>query len=171
MRSTLILAALAVGTCAKVIEKEVYVTEWTTATVTETVTQWPNNTPNPVTPADKDTVAAESASSTSALPTVDLTKKTTVGQPDVIDNLGGATTWYSTAYWTIPAQPASTETPTSLETTTAPAATPANDYQEKILYNHNVHRSNHSASSLTWSGDLEASARILAERCVYQHNT
>ncbi|CAG7916494.1 unnamed protein product [Penicillium olsonii] len=193
MRSTLLLAALAVGSCAKVIEKEVYVTDWTTETVTTTVTSWPTTTPNTVNNVKQDTVAAvaetaaaESSSSsssttiesttTSALPTVDLTKKTTAlpaAPTDAEVNLAGATTWFSTSYWSIPAEPATTETPTSLSTSTsaAAAATPTNAYQETILYNHNVHRSNHSASSVTWSGSLESSARTLAERCVYQHDT
>lgn len=182
MRSTLLFAALAVGACAKVIEKEVYVTDWTTTTVTETVTQLPTTTPNTANLVKQDTVVAESSSSstsTSALPTVDLAKKTTAEpapaptEEAAADNAGGATTWYATTYWSIPAEPATTETPTSLETSTsaAPTATPANTYQEHILYNHNVHRSNHSASSVTWSGTLESSARTLAERCVYQHDT
>jgi hypothetical protein len=183
MRSTLLFAALAVGTCAKVIEKEVYVTDWTTTTVTETVTQWPTTTANTANLVKQDTVVAEPSSSssslTSALPTVDLSKKTTAEpapaatEDAAAANAGGATTWYSTTYWSIPAEPATTETPTSLATSTsaAAAATPTNAYQESILYNHNVHRSNHSASSVTWSESLESSARTLAERCVYKHDT
>jgi len=178
MRSTLLFAALAVGTCAKVVEKDVYVTNWTTTTVTETVTQWPTTTPNTANLVKQDTVVAESSSSsTSALPTVDLAKKTTAEpapaptEESEANNAGGATTWYSTTYWSIPAEPATTETPTSLATSSAAAATPTNAYQEAILHNHNVHRSNHSASSVTWSGSLESSARTLAERCVYKHDT
>jgi hypothetical protein len=163
----------------------VYVTDWTTETVTETVTQWPTATPETANLVKQDTVVADAASSssssstsTSALPTVDLAKKTTAEPAPApteaeADNVAGATTWFSTSYWSIPAEPATTEAPSSLATTTsaAAAATPTNAYQETILYNHNVHRSNHSASSVTWSGSLESSARTLAQRCVYQHDT
>jgi hypothetical protein len=183
MRSTLLFAALAAGACAKVVEKEVYVTDWTTTTVTETVTQWPTTTANVPNLVKQNTVVAESTSSssstsTSALPTVDLSKKTTAEpapaptQEAAVNNAGGATTWYSTTYWSIPAEPATAPAPTlSTSTSAAAAAAPTNAYQEKILYNHNVHRSNHSAASVTWSGSLESSARTLAERCVYKHDT
>lgn len=63
---------------------------------------------------------------------------------------------------------------TTLSTTTAapaPTAPLASGYQSLILYNHNIHRSNHSVDSLTWSADLEASAQALAQKCVYQHDT
>lgn len=125
--------------------------------------------------------SSSSSTSTSVLPTVDLTKKTTAEpapapaptEAEVENAAAAATTWFSTSYWSIPAEPATTEAPTSLSTSTSAAATatPTNAYQETLLYNHNVHRSNHSASSVTWSGSLESSARTLAERCVYQHDT
>lgn len=63
--------------------------------------------------------------------------------------------------------------PSTLSTTSAPepTAAPANDYQNKVLFNHNVHRSNHSASSLSWDPKLEETARKLAQKCVYKHDT
>lgn len=54
--------------------------------------------------------------------------------------------------------------------TSSSAAAP-NDYQNNVLYSHNIHRSNHSANSLTWSSELESSAHKLAEQCVYKHDT
>lgn len=62
--------------------------------------------------------------------------------------------------------------PTTM-TTVAPAPSPTavNTYQSDILYNHNIHRSNHSANSLTWSTSLENSAAALANKCYYQHDT
>jgi len=39
------------------------------------------------------------------------------------------------------------------------------------LNHHNLHRSNHSASPLAWSTDLQASANEVASSCVYGHNT
>jgi hypothetical protein len=181
MRSAVLLAALAVGTCAKVIQKEVYVTEWTTTTVTETVTQWPTHT---TVALAKQAPAANNKPVDPPLPTVDLSKKATI-LPDPAapaPTAGGdaqgapsATTWYVTSSWEEPAKPATTSA-TSLETTTtatAPTTTAkaANSYQESLLYNHNIHRSKHTANSLAWSQDLADKARTLAMRCKYEHDT
>jgi len=40
-------------------------------------------------------------------------------------------------------------------------------YQEIVLTHHNVHRSNHSASALTWNQTLADYAKAQAETCVY----
>lgn len=40
-----------------------------------------------------------------------------------------------------------------------------------MIAHHNVHRSNHSASALTWSDDLANTAQSIAATCVYAHNT
>ncbi|KAJ6091657.1 hypothetical protein N7467_003626 [Penicillium canescens] len=188
MRSALLFAAMAAGACAKAIEKDVYVTDWTTTTVTETVTAWPTSTAATQVLVKEDTIDSQpSVPTDNALPTVDLSKKSTVTESapqeaaaatqDAVEQApaptAGATTWYSTSYWTEGGAAATTEAPTSLATTTSAAstATPTNAYQQAILYNHNVHRSNHSANSVTWSGSLESSARTLAAKCVYQHDT
>ncbi|KAJ5950370.1 uncharacterized protein N7479_008783 [Penicillium vulpinum] len=76
MRSAVIFAALAVGTCAKVIQKEVYVTEWTTTTVTETVTQWPTAAANTAVVVKQDHVNHHTKQA--AHPTVDLSNKAPV---------------------------------------------------------------------------------------------
>jgi len=39
-----------------------------------------------------------------------------------------------------------------------------------VLNHHNVHRSNHSASPVSWSTSLEASANEVASSCVYGHD-
>jgi hypothetical protein len=177
MRSALLFAAMAAGACAKVIEKDVYVTDWTTTTVTETVTAWPTSTPATQVLVKEDTIDSQpSVPTDNALPTVDLSKKSTETESatqEAAAPTAGATTWYSTSYWTEGGAAATTEAPTSLATTTSAAstATPTNAYQEAILYNHNVHRSNHSANSVTWSGSLASSAHTLAAKCVYQHDT
>ena len=60
----------------------------------------------------------------------------------------------------------------SVSRSAVPSPSPSgNGYQDSVLYNHNVHRGNHSADPLTWSSDLEASAHKLASRCVYKHDT
>ncbi|KKK14627.1 hypothetical protein P175DRAFT_0529806 [Aspergillus ochraceoroseus IBT 24754] len=66
---------------------------------------------------------------------------------------------------------ATTSSATTSSATATATATAANTYQSNVIYSHNVHRSNHSATSLTWSDDLEASAQVLAARCVYEHDT
>lgn len=76
-----------------------------------------------------------------------------------------------------PSTPTPTPTPTpepEPEPSSSPEPShppPTDDYQSKVLDQHNIHRSNHSASPLTWSDDLESSAKQLAESCVYGHNT
>ncbi|KAJ5135642.1 uncharacterized protein N7515_004920 [Penicillium bovifimosum] len=178
MRSAVLLAALAVGTCAKVIEKEVYVTEWTTTTVTTTVTQWPTHATVAHT---KQGPAANNEPADPPLPTVDLSKKATVLPDPALPapTAGGdaqgapvATTWYVTSTWEEPAKPATTSLETRA-TATAPTTTAkaANSYQESLLYNHNIHRSKHTANSLAWSQDLADKARTLAMRCKYEHDT
>ncbi|TPR02128.1 Nucleoporin complex subunit 54 family protein [Aspergillus niger] len=59
----------------------------------------------------------------------------------------------------------------TLTTTITEYPTPTVYENSAVLYNHNVHRSNHSASSLEWSSDLESSAYTLAAKCVYEHDT
>src|SRR3954470_1126489 len=115
MRSALLFAAMAAGACAKAIEKDVYVTDWTTTTVTETVTAWPTSTAATQVLVKEDTIDSQPAVPTdNALPTVDLSKKSTVTESatqeaaaatqDAVEQApaptAGATTWYSTSYWT-----------------------------------------------------------------------
>ncbi|KAJ4298361.1 hypothetical protein N0V88_003391 [Collariella sp. IMI 366227] len=51
------------------------------------------------------------------------------------------------------------------------------DYQSAALFHHNVHRYNHTAGesneeiALKWSGSLAASAKTLADTCVFKHDT
>ena len=186
MRSAVILAALAVGTCARVIEKEVYVTEWTTVTVTETITQWPTNAPSTAVFVKQDPTKPANA----AIHTVDISKKTTVESvppaaptpaPEVESaESSSATTWSSTwsssteaAIQPVTSSAAPVVTSSATSTTAAATAAPsaANSYQESILHYHNIHRSDHSASALTWSDDLTQAAHTLASRCVYEHDT
>ncbi|PMD30702.1 PR-1-like protein [Hyaloscypha variabilis F] len=54
-------------------------------------------------------------------------------------------------------------------TAAAPASTPT-DYISAAIDHHNYHRSNHSASDISWSDDLAASALVVANSCVFAHN-
>ncbi|KAJ5816039.1 Allergen V5/Tpx-1-related protein [Penicillium robsamsonii] len=187
MRSAVILAALAVGTFAKVIEKEVYVTDWTTVIVTTTVTQWPTNaasTANTAVVVNQDhTKPAEAAH-----PTVDVSKKaakvdsapaaaSTTAAAEVEEAAPSSTTSSSTTSSTTQAElKAVTTSATSSATTAAAASATAapgagSSYQESVLYYHNIHRSDHSVPALTWSTDLEEAANTVASSCSYGHDT
>lgn len=88
---------------------------------------------------------------------------------DAVDNIL-PTAW--TSSWSTEWTSTPTQAPTTMSSTTSSAGSQGtNSYQHAILYNHNIHRSNHSASSLTWSDTLQASAQKLAARCVYEHDT
>lgn len=168
MRSTLFLAALAAG-CVSAYEKRVYVTDWTTVTVTKTVTAPAViETVRPAHQAVQNTVTTTTQGP--GAPPVqtessELAKKSTVIVP------------ISSTTQAVPSveivEPSSTLAQSTSTTAAAVSTTSAttNTYQSAVLYNHNVHRSNHSVSSVEWSADLEASAQTLAARCVYQHDT
>ncbi|KAK2752464.1 hypothetical protein FQN54_008126 [Arachnomyces sp. PD_36] len=53
----------------------------------------------------------------------------------------------------------------------APAPPVDNSYKGRVLEHHNLHRANHSANALQWDENLVASAKMLANSCVYGHNT
>ncbi|PWY77420.1 PR-1-like protein [Aspergillus heteromorphus CBS 117.55] len=80
-----------------------------------------------------------------------------------------ATSW-STA-WTSAWTSSATATTLATSTSSSATSTATNAYQSTVLFNHNIHRSNHSASSVEWSADLETSAYALAAKCVYEHDT
>lgn len=196
MRPTLLLAALAAG-AVNAYERHVYVTDWTTVTVTKTVTA-PTVTEtvpaaNQVQVDYKTTTVSAAAVETEHS---ELLKKSTVIVPqsvtsststftpapapttsaaEVVQAPAESTSYWSTA-WTSTIEPESTISATStLATSTSSAAaattTAANAYQQAVLYNHNIHRSNHSVPSVDWSADLETSALALAAKCVYEHDT
>ncbi|KAJ5554211.1 hypothetical protein N7513_004170 [Penicillium frequentans] len=202
MRSTLLLAAFA-ASCVSAFEKRVYVTDWTTVTVTETITaptvtetvpaveKVPVVITTSTSVADveantdlfkKSTVPPESATSPAAVAPesteVASTKaaSTEAAVAEAAPTEAASTSYWSTA-WTSTMEasssaPSSTlATSTSTSSTSSATASATNAYQQAVLYNHNIHRSNHSVSSLKWSADLESSAQTLAARCTYEHDT
>jgi uncharacterized protein YkwD len=52
----------------------------------------------------------------------------------------------------------------------APAPATPTDYISAAVDSHNYHRANHSASDISWSDSLAASALIVANTCVFQHD-
>lgn len=197
MRSNLFLAALAAG-AAHAYEKRVYVTDWTTVTVTKTVTA--SAVTETVTPAQQIQVADTVFTTSTEAPAVaetkstsDLAKKSTEAVPmnepattQAAEAQPEATSWFSTAWTSTFEAASSTEqapAPASTSSTTQAAAStstasssdlPAGltaKYKADVLHNHNVHRSNHSASALDWHDDLFEAARLVTEKCVYAHDT
>jgi uncharacterized protein YkwD len=61
---------------------------------------------------------------------------------------------------------------TSDDPAPATSAAPAADssYQSTILYRHNAHRANHSASALVYNNTLAGYAKVLADRCKFAHD-
>ena len=46
-----------------------------------------------------------------------------------------------------------------------------NSYSDQVIRHHNVHRANHSAPDVRWSQSLADTARRIAQKCVYAHDT
>ncbi|KAJ5975936.1 hypothetical protein N7481_009643 [Penicillium waksmanii] len=197
MRSNLFLAALAAG-AAHAYEKRVYVTDWTTVTITKTVTA--SAVTETVTPAQQVQIANTIFTTSTEAPAVaetkltsDLAKKSTEAVPvnepaptEAAQVQQEPTSWFSTAWTSTFEAASSTEqapAPASTSSTTQAAAStstaslsnlPGNltpEYKADVLHNHNVHRSNHSAGALDWHDNLYIAAWNLADRCVYEHNT
>ncbi|KAJ5937816.1 hypothetical protein N7454_004158 [Penicillium verhagenii] len=173
MRSTLLIAALAAG-CVSAFEKRVYVTDWTTVTVTETITA---PTVTETVPAVKKVpFVFETTTSVPDVVTTSVsvaeTSTTAAAAVEANTDLAASTSYYSTA-WTSTIEPSAASSTLATSTSSASTATASatNAYQQQVLYNHNIHRSNHSVSSLEWSADLESSAYTLAARCTYEHDT
>lgn len=177
MRAGLLLtAALAVGVSAK----RVYKTEYQVVTVTKTSTRTDNDAVPTVTSTRTRTAAAHTVQHaqvqhTDNAPTVETQTVTATNTQPAHHHAkhghgkhranNGPTV--VTHYYTVNSNPTTLSTSTS----TADNGDPTNAYQATVLHNHNIHRSNHSATSVSWSDDLEDSARILASRCVYKHDT
>ncbi|KAJ5180665.1 hypothetical protein N7492_003875 [Penicillium capsulatum] len=184
MRSALLIAALAVG-AVDAFEKRVYVTDWTTVTVTKTVTAPAVTLTLPPAQRNKDEPVSTSLIETSstASPQVspppvsivdsgnensdnsELAKKSP--GPEAAPQEG--TTW--TTAWTVGGEAAPAPAPTTTTAAEEPAAKPTNQYQTNVLHHHNIHRGNHSAPEIQWSPRMAQIARDWAQHCDYSHNT
>lgn len=43
------------------------------------------------------------------------------------------------------------------------------NYSARAVLHHNLHRSNHSATNVTWDDDLASSAKKVADLCIFEH--
>ncbi|KAJ5288336.1 hypothetical protein PENANT_c069G09107 [Penicillium antarcticum] len=185
MRATFLFVALAAG-AVNAYEKSVYIIDWTTITATKAVTA--STVTEIIPPANQaqvgyDTTTLSAAAidcerfnlpkqSTSA-PATSMPTSAPITSAGEVQAAGESTSYWSTA-WAFTIEPESTTSATStpaISTSAATTAVAANAYQQAVLYNHNIHRSNHSAPPVGWSVDLETSARALASKCVYEHDT
>jgi hypothetical protein len=76
-----------------------------------------------------------------------------------------------TTTWAPPPPPPAATSWAPAPAAPAPAAPASNDYSDVVVYNHNVHRANHSAPDAVWSQSLADTALKIAQSCVYAHNT
>ncbi|KAK5655932.1 hypothetical protein OQA88_5067 [Cercophora sp. LCS_1] len=60
--------------------------------------------------------------------------------------------------------------PAPVEPAPVQQAPSGGDYESTLLYHHNVHRANHSASDLSWGGDLASYALQTAQKCQFAHD-
>jgi uncharacterized protein YkwD len=78
-----------------------------------------------------------------------------------------------TTTWAAPTTSAWSAPPATSEASSPPPSAPASaptDYAAKAVLHHNIHRANHSAPNIAWDSGLEASAKQVADSCVYAHN-
>ncbi|KAK5172605.1 uncharacterized protein LTR77_002725 [Saxophila tyrrhenica] len=67
----------------------------------------------------------------------------------------------------------SPEPPAETSAASAPPSSspPTSGYSDKVIWHHNVHRTNHSAPDIEWDAGLAATALKIAQTCSYEHNT
>ncbi|KAI1608264.1 hypothetical protein EDD37DRAFT_698155 [Exophiala viscosa] len=128
------------------------------------------------------TTSSSSSSSTSVLAPVSATTTSTTSTTSSKTSSSSSSTTSSTSTTSSKTSSSttsstSTSTTTTTTTTTSSGSLPTttdnvtgDDYETGILFAHNVHRANHSASDLTWNDDMATYAAETAATCNYQHN-
>ncbi|KAJ6117898.1 PR-1-like protein [Penicillium sp. IBT 18751x] len=198
MRFLLLFAVLATG-AVDPVEKSVFAADSTTVTITKTVTV--RIVTGTVPTANRAQAKYESTALLAAALECERShslRESTVIIPETVTSASISETVASTSLsapspttnaeeieaiaefhscssnsWAFTIEPKSTSTIPALAdlTPAAATATTADAYQHDVLFHHNIHRRNHSAPSVNWSTDLETSARALAAKCVYEHDT
>jgi outer membrane biosynthesis protein TonB len=181
MKASLFLAASgAVMAMAGPINKRVMETEWVMEVVTVTVTSGAQATAK----ANSDAVFIDPPAPTTKLPDVPVEQAPVVENPVVEAPRRPTTTVRGppprpTTKAPEPApQPTKAPEPAPKPTTqqpsqpapSAPSAPSGSDYKSTVLYQHNIHRANHSAPDLTWDDTLAGYAENTARGCVFQHD-
>ncbi|KAI9652312.1 MAG: hypothetical protein M1829_001674 [Trizodia sp. TS-e1964] len=161
--SAILMAAAALASPVRkremVVEVDVVVTTVWVTSGQQIPTQAPSSSSSSTSKAADVPAVVEVSSSTS----------TSVDAPDAPT----ATTSTSTSQ-PPPPPTSSSSAPPLAQPSAAPSAAsgPAGtDYISQILFHHNAHRANHSASALTWDAGLAATAGKTASTCVWAHDT
>lgn len=186
MRSSLTIAVLVAGalavphkraispdTYAKPADDVVYVTTYVTMMA---------DSPPAASPVPKHHGHNHAHAYAAAQPSADAQPSTnSAGTESQPKNDSDGSGWSYSWSWSSESTPASSSAPVPVESTpepvqepaksTAPAPATPSTYQEHVVYHHNIHRQNHSVPDVQWDDDLCASARVVAESCVYAHNT
>ncbi|KAK4952276.1 hypothetical protein LTR66_013767 [Elasticomyces elasticus] len=121
-------------------------------------------------------VPSSSTQTSSAAPTVSTSTRVA---PTTTSVAPTSTSVSSTSTFVPPTTSSTKAATTSAAASSSPVASPTlsaasskpTTYEQIVVAHHNVHRNNHSASDLTWSPDLAATAATIAASCVYAHNT
>ena len=182
LSSIFLTTALAVGTLAGPIRKrdgyvDTFVT-WVDVTVTDYVTEYgyPSLSTVPAEVTTKPWAGHEHSHSPKPVTSTPVTVPSSVAP--VVPASSAAPSYTPAPSSAAPVSSAAPATSTASSignshvTGTAEGdLTSGPDYENMVLFHHNVHRANHSADALTWNQTLADSAYALAELCVFQHNS
>ncbi|OAL40605.1 hypothetical protein AYO20_00341 [Fonsecaea nubica] len=142
-------------------------TETAFAFVTITTCQCPTSTTG-LSTLQTTTPLTTTTATTSATTTTTTTISGPILPPDTITSASSTIT--TSLGSNTPGSSISTLSTTTTSSSGIPVVT--NDaYIDAVLRHHNIHRTNHSADPLVWSSSLADTARLIAETCVYGHDT
>ncbi|OCK91252.1 PR-1-like protein [Cenococcum geophilum 1.58] len=182
LSSIFLTAALAVGTLAGPIRKRdgyVYtVVDWVDVTVTKCVTEYGY--------PSLSAAAAEVTTKPWAGHKHSYAPKPVTSTPAAVPSSAAPVVPASSAAPTYTpasssAAPVSSAAPTTSQTSSGGNShvtgtaegdlTSGPDYENMVLFHHNIHRANHSADALTWNQTLADSAYALAKFCEFRHDS
>ncbi|KAL6857800.1 hypothetical protein ACO1O0_005243 [Amphichorda felina] len=186
MKSSLFLAVtgavLAMASpIARPLDKRAMATDWVVETVTVTVTagkgaifteqtktRRPQHKPKP-------TIApAPPAPTTTSIPPPPPAPTSSAAPPPPPETTSEAAP--EPTFAPVPEPEPTTSAAPKPTTSAAPAPEPEKpdvdlgDYQTRMLYQHNLHRANHSSPALAWDAELAQWAKNTAESCVFAHD-
>ena len=181
LSSVFLTAAFAVGTLAGPIRKrDGYVDtviDWVDVTVTECVTEYgyPSVSAAAAEVTTKPWAGHEHSHSSKPVTFTPVTAPSVAAVAPTSSAVPAYTSAPSSAAPVSSAAPATSQATSSGNSHVTGTAegdiTSGLDYENMVLFHHNVHRANHSADALTWNQTLVDSAYALASHCVFQHNS
>jgi len=163
---TLLSASLVVASpMHQLFHKKAIVTDIVTDIVTVTVTGDGAAPAEPTTAPKKEAIHTHHSS-------VEVPATTSAAAPPPPPAPTTSSVAVVTISFSAPAPPVQTPTPSSAAPSSAAAAPSASptDYASTAVFNHNQHRTNHSASVVAWNQTLADWAAITAKTCVFAHD-